>query len=139
MKTKEPISFARMPGEYAGLVALFAPRPIHDQVGYENTVEVVDALAGHALNRDQEDYLEILSRMIEDYESAKRPARKVRGVQLLRALVEEHELTVAGLGRIIGVDGSHAAKILRGERSITAAHARKLARRFAVGIDRLLA
>jgi len=138
MKTKNSLSFSTLPTEYGALVALFPPRPIHDRIGYDNTVEVVDAMAGHALSKDQEDYLEILSRTIEAYEAGVRPAATVRGRKLLAALVDEHELTAADLGKIIRVDSSHAAKILRGDRAITATHAKKLARHFAVSVDSLL-
>ena len=138
MKTKTPLSFAALPKDYNGLVSLFPPRPIHDRVAYDNTVELVDAMAGHSLNKDQEDYLEILSRTIEAYEAGLRTARVARGRKLLAALVGEHERTAASLGKIIGVDGSHAAKILRGDRSITTAHAKKLARHFSVSVESLL-
>jgi antitoxin component HigA of HigAB toxin-antitoxin module len=138
MTTKNSLSFPVLPKSYSNLVALFPPRPIHDRVAYDNTVELVDAMAGHTLNKDQEDYLEILSRTIEVYEVGLRPARVARGRKLLAALVDEHELTAAGLGKIIGVDGSHAAKIIRGDRSITATHAKKLARHFAVSVESLL-
>jgi len=138
VKTKPPISFATLPTDYHSLVTKFPPRPIHDRVGLKNTLEIIDAMAGHALNKDQEDYLEILSRMVEDYEAETRQVRKVSGVQLLRLLVAEHNLTAVELSRIIGVDSSHAAKIIRGDRSITPAHAKKIARRFAVRIDALL-
>lgn len=139
MKTKDSLSFSTLPEDYSALVALLPPRPIHDRIAYDNTVEVVDAMAGHALNKDQEDYLEILSRTIEAYEAGLRPAATVRGRKLLAALVEEHELTAADLGKIIRVDASHAAKILRGDRSITAAHAKRFARHFAVSVESLLA
>jgi antitoxin component HigA of HigAB toxin-antitoxin module len=138
MKTKNTLSFSVLPKDYNSLVALFPPRPIHDRVAHDTPVEVVDAMAGHTLNKDQEDYLEILSRTIETYETGLRPAKVARGRKLLAALVGEHELTAARLGKFIGVDGSHAAKILRGDRSITTAHAKKLARHFAVSVESLL-
>ncbi len=69
MKTKNTLSFATLPKEYGALVALFPPRPIRDRIAYDSTVEVVDAMARHALNKDQEDYLEILSRTIEVFDA----------------------------------------------------------------------
>lgn len=140
MNRKTNITFSSLPKDYGALVRLFAPRPIRDRVGYENTCELVNALAGHVLNSDQEDYLEILSQMIERYEAGTmRPRKKATGQQLLQALVEEHRMSAAALGKLIGVDGSHAAKVLRGDRSITASHAKKLSARFAVATDALLA
>lgn len=40
-------SFADLPKTYEERVAGYLPRPIHDVVGYQNTVEMIDALAGH--------------------------------------------------------------------------------------------
>ena len=74
-----------LPKTYEELVGLHVPRPIGDKVAYENTVAIVDALAGHTLNRDQEDYLEILSDLIEYYEEENLPALpKLSGTNLLR-------------------------------------------------------
>lgn len=74
MKTtaKTP-TFAALPTNYAGLVALHPPRPIHDDIAYDNAVEVVQALAGQKLNRDQDDYLELMARLVEDYERVRVP------------------------------------------------------------------
>lgn len=69
MKPARKLSFDRLPTTFDGLIQLHAPRPIHNGVGHKNTVEIVDALAGHALNQDQEDYLLLLSALIERYEA----------------------------------------------------------------------
>ena len=38
-----------------GLVLIkFMPKAIHDKIDYENTMEVIDALAGHKLTDQQE-------------------------------------------------------------------------------------
>ena len=44
------------------------PRPIHDKVAYANAVEIIDALAGHKLSKDQEDYLEAMALFVREYE-----------------------------------------------------------------------
>ena len=49
------------------------PRPIHDQVAYDNAVKVVHTLAGHALKHDQDDYLSLMAMLVEDYESENVP------------------------------------------------------------------
>ena len=54
MKTVSALSFDDLPKTFDGLLKLHAPRPIHDEVGYENTVELVDLLAGQKLNKDQD-------------------------------------------------------------------------------------
>ena len=45
-----------------------ALRPIHDRVAHDNTIEIIDALSGLDLNDDQEDYLEVLGTLVNEYE-----------------------------------------------------------------------
>lgn len=139
MKTTA-LSFARLSKSYSGLVALRMPRPIHDKVAYDNAVEVVHALAGHKLNHDQDDYLAIMAKLVEDYESENVPEQKpVNGIESLKFLLEENDLTADDLGEIIGVNRSIAYRILKGTRNLTADHVKKLAARFAVSADLFLA
>ncbi|MBI2925002.1 MAG: hypothetical protein HYY24_04765 [Verrucomicrobia bacterium] len=49
------------------------PRPIRDKVDLENVTEVTDAMAGHDLTPDQEDYFDLLCRLIADYEGEHSP------------------------------------------------------------------
>ena len=128
-----------LPTTYSQLVAFHTPRPIHDVVGYQNAVEVIDALAGHRLNPDQEDYLELLSRLVETYETETSPEPKhASGVAALRFLLQENDLAGDDLARILDIDRSVAFKILKGNRQLTAGHIRKLAARFHVSSDLFL-
>jgi len=139
MKTATP-TFARLPKTYSGLVALHMPRPIHDKVAYDNAVEVVHALAGHKLNHDQDDYLAIMAKLVEDYESEKVPEPKpAKGIEALKFLLKENSLTADDLGEIIGVNRSIAYRILKGTRNLTADHIKELAARFVVSADLFLA
>lgn len=136
--TKTP-AFSSLPKTYTGLVSLLVPRPIHDQASYDNAVEIVHALAGIKLNRDQEDYLELMARIIEDYErEIIREPMPVKGVASLKFLLKENGLSADDLGSIIGRDRSIAYRILKGERSLTAEHIKKLSNRFAVSADLFL-
>ena len=77
--TPTKLEFARLPKDYAGLCRLLTPRRIHDQVDFENVTEITDAMAGHKLTADQEDYFDLLCRLIEDYEKGTRATRQVQG------------------------------------------------------------
>lgn len=135
MKTATP-TFARLPKTYSGLVALHMPRPIHDEVAYDNAVELVQALAGHKLNHDQDDYLAIMAKLVEDYESMNLSEPKpAKSIEALKFLLAENNLTATDLGEIIGVNRSVAYRILKGARNLTADHIRKLSARFAVSAD----
>jgi HTH-type transcriptional regulator / antitoxin HigA len=140
MKKVHPLVLPNeLPKTYAELVALHVPRPIHDKVSYENTVTVVDAIAGAQLNKDQDDYLEILSQLIETYEDAHvKPPRRVTGIKLVRFLLAENDMTGGDLAGLLGVDRSVAYKILKGTRNLTAEHVRKVADRFLVSADVLI-
>ncbi len=128
-----------LPKTYAGLVALHLPRPIHDQIACDNTVEVVDALAGAKLNADQEDYLELLSQLVESYEAANlKPYPQATGLESLKFLLEEHGMTGDTLAELLEVDRSTAYKILKGQRNLTTEHIRRLCGRFSVGADLFL-
>ena len=136
---KSTLKIARRPKTYAGLVAWHVPRPIHDKVAYDNAVEIVHALAGHKLNRDQDDYLALMARLVEDYERENIPEPKpVKGIGALKFLLEENGLTAEDLGDVIGVNRSIAYRILKGSRNLTADHIKKLGDRFAVSADLFL-
>jgi HTH-type transcriptional regulator/antitoxin HigA len=138
--TTATLKFSTVPKTYAGLVDLHVPRPIHDRTSYGNAVEIVHALAGFKLNRDQNDYLELMAKLIEDYERETIPEPKpVKGVEALKFLLDDNGLSGDDLGRIIGVDRSIAYRILKGVRHLTADHIKKLSARFAVSADLFLA
>jgi HTH-type transcriptional regulator/antitoxin HigA len=136
MKTSSKLSFSRLPKTYDKLIKFHVPRPIHDEVGYKNTVEVVDALAGHQVNEDQDDYLLVLSGLVERYESDFLPKRRpISGLSTLKYVLRENGLTGDDLASILGVDRSVAYRILKGERGLTTAHVKALRDRFGVSAD----
>jgi HTH-type transcriptional regulator/antitoxin HigA len=128
-----------LPETYTDLVAILVPRPIHDKVSYDNTVAVIDALAGKNLNRDQEDYLEILSQLVEAYEEAHlKPYPRASGIELLKFLLEQNSMNGDGLASLLEIDRSVAYKILKNTRRLTTEHIRKICGRFAISADALL-
>jgi len=136
MKTVSALSFDDLPKTFDGLLKLHAPRPIHDEVGYENAVELVDLLAGQKLNKDQDDYLLILSAIVERYEGDTLPKRRpISGLSMLKYVLRENDLTGDDLAKIVGVDRSVAYRILKGERGLTTAHIKALRERFGVTAD----
>ena len=138
--THAPIEFARLPKDYAGLCRLLAPRPIHDAVDFRNVTEITDAMSGHKLTRDQEDYFDLFSRLIEDYEKANGLADDpaVSAMDALKHLMEAHNMNAADLARLLNVHRTLGPMILRGERQLTLAHVRALAKHFGVSADLFL-
>jgi hypothetical protein len=65
MKHKLKISFQDLPKAYNVLAGILMPRPLHDKIDLENATEIVDLIAGHKLNNEQEDYLDAVATFIE--------------------------------------------------------------------------
>src|SRR5580692_111996 len=121
MKIATRLYFEAMPKDYDGLCKLHIPRPVRDKVDFENVMEITDAMAGHKLTADQEDYFDLLCRLIEDYEKehAELDAPKVTALEALQHLLDAHALSAADLARLLGVHRTLGAMILRGERQMT--------------------
>jgi HTH-type transcriptional regulator / antitoxin HigA len=119
--------FARIPKTYAGLMGMHLIRPIHDQVDADNAAEMIDLLAGHALNAEQSDYLELLSDLYEKWEEAQFPIAHATGAELLRLVLAERKEGAGNLAKVLGIDASLAYRILRGERQLTAVQIRRVA------------
>ena len=129
-----------MPKSYTGLCQILTPRPIHDKVDFENVTEITDAMAGHKLTADQEDYFDLLCQLIENYEKehGQLIAPKVTGLEMLQHLLDAHDMSAADLARLLEVHRTLGAMILRGERKLTLNHVRTLSRRFNVSGDLFL-
>ena len=135
MKTATQTStpYAKIPKTYAALMGRHLLRPIRDQVDADNAAEMIDLLAGHALNVEQADYLELLSDLYEKWESTQFPLSRAVGSELLRLVLAERHEGGADLAKLLGIDVSLAYRLLRGERQLTAGQIRKAAD--AYGID----
>lgn len=140
MKTKHSHNFSAMPTDYAELCRVFLPRPIHDEVGYQNTVEIADVFAGfeEQMTEDQNDYFDLLCDLIEKREKETVQPPKLRSLALLKHLLKEHSLVGADLSRILGKSLPLGPMILRGERKITADHAVRLGEHFGLRAEAFL-
>lgn len=138
MKTKT-LTHRHIPKSYEGLVALCMPRPLHDEVDYRNALTVLDAMAGFKMNADQEDYFEAIATFVEKYEAVHHAigGPRMTPVQLIRSLMEEHDMSESDLGRLLG-DRSLGHRILSGERELSKVHIRTLAEHFSLDPAALL-
>src|SRR5207245_1239497 len=101
---------------------------------------MTDAMAGHKHTTDQEDYFDLLCRLVEDYEREHLGVStpRVRGIDALRHLLDEHSMSGADLSRLLGAHRTLGAMILRRERKLTVEHIRTLCARFNVSADLFL-
>ena len=135
---RSAIPFSKVPKTYAGLMGMHLLRPIHDQADAEEAAEMIDLLAGHRLNAEQMDYLDLLSDLYEKWESAQFPIANARGGELLRLVLAERGESGASLARLLGVDAALVYRILRGERQLTATQIRRLSDHFGLAPSALL-
>ncbi len=131
-KTKPPQTLAT---RFEQLVEMMAPQAIGSEAQYEKTLGVIDRLmARKRLTRGQESYLETLVQLVQAYEAEHHciETSDLRGIDSLRHLLAENQMNASDLARLLGVHASMGSKILKGERSLTVEHVRKLAKRFGV-------
>lgn len=119
--------------DYFNLVKQFPLRPLRGEMEYDAAVAMLDTLVLRELSEGEQDYLEALTRFVEDYDQRNRrpPGTKLSALARLRHLMAESQMTSADLGRVLG-SASVASMILRGRRGISKAHLKKLADRFRV-------
>lgn len=136
MSKTKAMKFTDLPTSYAELAAIYMPRPLHDADEYEAALAVCYVLAGneHRMTRDQDDYLDAVTTFVEKYEDAHPETdidtSDVTGLDVLRDLVERHGLRAIDVSEILGMSTMVGPMILRGERNITAGHARALGKHF---------
>jgi HTH-type transcriptional regulator / antitoxin HigA len=123
------------PVTFDALTSLRPLRPIRNEADLDCAQTIADRLA--ILNRrtrDQEDYLETLSLLIETYENRHHQidTADLDPIDLLRSLMEARGMSASDLGRLLG-NRSLGAAILRGERQLSKANIVILSKHFAVG------
>lgn len=140
MKTSSKKSFKALPKSYESLCGFYLPRPIHDEVGLKNTLEVADIFAGFEdqMTEGQNDYFDLLCDLIEKYEQDQVNPHALHSTELLQFLAKENQLTGTAIGEILGKTEQMGRLVLRGERKITAEGAKKLAHYFGVRVEAFL-
>lgn len=88
---------------YMDLVSAFPLRPIQDDEHLGRAAALVDDLLSRAeRNQDEQDYLDVLSLLVAEYERRHVPIPPVSGTDVLRALITEHRLSQAELIPLLG-------------------------------------
>ncbi len=118
---------------YLELIRRFPLRPIRTKREFVAATTMLEQLAVRGendLNKDELDYLEVLTDLVEAFETAHCPEPK-EGLPLdrLKALLNEARLSTADLGRLLGNSGL-ASQILLGRRQLSKTHIRILSRHF---------
>ena len=120
---------------YLKLVQEFPLRPIRNKTEYRQAQKMMERLAVRnegTLERGEQDYLDMLSLAIDEYDREHRPAQKQTDpIKLLKFLMRENKMNVSALGELVG-SKSLASLILSGKRGLSKPVIAKLADRFKV-------
>ena len=135
MRTTKTLDKNSLPSQFVELVRMMPPQAIQDDVQYANTLEVIDRLMAIAkATKGQLVYLETLVQLVQAYETEHHSIEtsNISGLASLKHLLNENDMNASDLARLLEVHASLGSKILKGERSLTVDHIRKLATQFKV-------
>jgi HTH-type transcriptional regulator/antitoxin HigA len=117
------------------LVQMMPWQAIRNETRYQKTLDIIDRLMSRKkLTQGQELYMETLVQLVQAYEGEHHhiDTSDLRGIDSLQHLMAENQMNASDLARLLGVHASMGSKILKGERSLTVEHVKKLAARFKV-------
>lgn len=121
---------------YFELVLQFPLRPIRSDKELNAAVKMVDSLLDRKnLASEEEDYLEVLGDLIEQYESKAHPIAPVSDVEMLRHLIEAKGVSQTEVSKATGIADSTISEVLKGKRALNRSHIGKLTRYFSVSPD----
>jgi HTH-type transcriptional regulator/antitoxin HigA len=123
---------ARAPS-YADLLVEIEPRPIGTKAALERTYKLIDRLMSKpALSRAESEMLELLSMLVEQYESREHPTPRVSAAEMLEHLIEARGITYAALAAETNIARSIITDIFAGRRRISLGNVRKFSQYFRV-------
>src|SRR5262245_17150167 len=123
--------YGKTEDKYLELVRRFPLRPLRTEEDLDAAVAVVDSLIDQpVLTAPEQDYLDVLSDLVEDYESETVPMRPVGDAELLRFLIEQKRVTQAETANGAGIAESTISEVLAAKRKLNRGQIAKLARYF---------
>ena len=109
------------------------PRVLRTDADLDAAVAVIDGLLDQPrLTAAEQDYLDVLGDLVEDYEAEAVPMRPVGDAELLRFLIEQKGVTQAAVAAATGIAESTISAVLAGKRRLNRAQIGKLAGYFGV-------
>lgn len=122
--------------KYARVLAKVLPRVIGSHREHERMLAEVETLMdrGERRSREEDTALDLMVRLIQDYEREHHPLADPSPSEMLAYLMEKRGLRQVDLVPIIKSRG-YVSDIINGKRAISKAHARQLAEFFKVSAD----
>ena len=119
---------------YAQVVNVNFLRPIDSEHRYDRVLEEVDKLASRTeRSKEEDDYLMVLSLLLEQYEEKSHSidVSDLTGLNYLEYIMEVSGISHSDLGRLLG-HRELGGKVLRGEWDLSTSHITKLSIHFKV-------
>jgi HTH-type transcriptional regulator/antitoxin HigA len=120
---------------YGQLLGRALPQVIHTEEQCErltNELMRLDELTDSS--REEKELAELLTVLIDEYETRRYPIPQASPQQTLRHLMEARDLTQKDLWMVFGSRGI-ASEVFHGKRAVSRAQAKKLADFFRVGVE----
>jgi HTH-type transcriptional regulator / antitoxin HigA len=117
--------------EYGRLLTKFSPRVIRTEKANEEYTEALYELdqRNARLTRAEKELAELLTLLIEDFESKRYKLPRAKPVDILRFLMDQHGLKQKDLADVFGTR-SIVSEVLSGKRKLNREHIQRLSERF---------
>jgi HTH-type transcriptional regulator/antitoxin HigA len=122
--------------DYLDLVRAFPLRAVRSNAEHARGLRILTRLLGRPdgpLSEGERDYAHVLGRLLDDFSQrgGRLPRRKMPPLEVLRFLMEQQDMSVAALGKVLG-NKTAASLVLSGKRELSKSHIRRLASYFKV-------
>lgn len=118
--------------DYGALLSQAKPEVIHNEQQNAAFVEMLEKLTSlKHLSKAQEKLIELLTVLIEEYESKAYPVSDAGPLDIIRHLMEQHGLRQKDLVDVFGTE-SIVSDVLNGKRELSKEHIKRLSERFHV-------
>lgn len=124
---------------YKDIVNVELLRPIKDEERYQESLKEIESLIfKDNLSEEEEDYLEILCVIVQQYEDKHHNIQEEKDpIEILKYLLEQNNMNGSDLGKLLG-QRQLGSKILNKKRELSKKHIAILSERFKVSADLFL-
>lgn len=119
-----------LPDTYFDLVKEFPLTHIKDDNHLDMAQEMIDRLLKEDLDKGAQEYLDVLTDLVESYEEGHVAIPDVSEADVLRELMRANSLSQTKLAKTVGISQSTLSAVLNGRRSLTREQVIKLAQIF---------
>lgn len=118
---------------YMELIRRFPLRPVRSDQELDQAIRMMDSLIDKdRLTSGEKDYLDVLSDLVEHYETEHHPLAPASDAEMLGHLIEAKGVTQADVARAVDIAESTISEVLSGRRNLSRKHIGRLASYFQV-------